>query len=72
MAACILRAKVSNEIMDSINRDLSQDQKPKEPYWISRKSKGIIPKLLSEYGAERFRQQELCNEPMHLALKLCS
>jgi DNA polymerase elongation subunit (family B) len=69
MAACILRAKVSNEIMDLINRDLSQDQKHKEPYWICRKSKGIIPKLLSEYRAERFRQQELCNEPMHLALK---
>ena len=62
-------ARVSSEIMDLINRDLSQDQKRKEPYWICRKYKGIIPRLLSEYRSERFRQQELCNEPMHLALK---
>jgi DNA polymerase elongation subunit (family B) len=62
-------ARVTNEIMDLINSDLPQGQKRKEPYWICRKYKGIIPRLLLEYRSERFRQQELCNEPMHLALK---
>ena len=64
-------ARVSKEIMDLMNKDLPEDQKRKEPYWICKDPnyKGIIPRLLIQYREERFRQQELGNNPMQLALK---
>jgi DNA polymerase, archaea type len=64
-------AKVSKEIMEIINKNLPEDHKRKEPYWICKDPnyKGIIPRLLSEYREERFRQQELGNNSMQLALK---
>jgi DNA polymerase, archaea type len=63
-------AKVSKEIMDLINKDLQDDHKRKS-YWICKDPnyKGIIPRLLTQYREERFRQQELGNNPMQLALK---
>ena len=63
-------AMVSAEIMDLINKDLSEDQM-RECYWICREQnyKGIIPRLLIQYREERFRKQELGNEPTQLALK---
>lgn len=62
-------ALVATEIMDLINRNLSDERKRKEPYWICRKYKGIVPRLLIQYREERFRQQELGNNLMQLALK---
>ena len=64
-------ARVSSEIMDIINKDLPQDQKRQNSYWICKNQnyKGIIPRLLSHYRTERFRQQELGNNAMQLALK---
>jgi DNA polymerase, archaea type len=64
-------AKVSEDIMNIINKDLPEDQKRKEPYWICKDPnyKGIIPRLLTQYREERFRQQELGNHAMQLALK---
>lgn len=64
-------AKISKEIMDLINKDLPKDHKRKEPYWICKDTnyKGIIPRLLIRYREERFRQQELENQSMQLALK---
>jgi DNA polymerase, archaea type len=64
-------AKVSEDIMNIINKDLPEDQKRKEPYWICKDPnyKGIIPRLLTRYREERFRQQELGNNSMQLALK---
>lgn len=66
-----LNAKVADEIMDLINKDLPEDQKRKQPYWICKDPnyRGIIPRLLVQYREERFRQQEMGNEPMQLALK---
>jgi DNA polymerase I len=68
-------AKVSEDIMNIINKDLPEDQKRKEPYWICKDPnyKGIIPRLLTQYRTqyreERFKQQELDNQAMQLALK---
>jgi len=64
-------AKVSKEIMEIINKNLPEDQKRKEPYWICKDPnyKGIIPRLLTQYREERFKQQELGNNSMQLALK---
>jgi DNA polymerase, archaea type len=64
-------AIVSKDIMDLINKDLPKDHKRKESYWICKDTnyRGIIPRLLIQYREERFRQQELGNNPMQLALK---
>jgi DNA polymerase, archaea type len=64
-------AKVSEDIMNIINKDLPEDQKREEPYWICKDPnyKGIIPRLLTQYREERFRQQQLGNNSMQLALK---
>lgn len=56
------------EIMDLINKNIPNEQRRKA-YRICRKYKGIIPRLLTQYREERFRQQELGNNPMQLALK---
>lgn len=39
-------AKVSHEVMNLINKDLSEGQKRKEVYWLCKKYNGIIPRLL--------------------------
>ncbi len=64
-------ARVSSEIMDIINKDLPLGQKRQNIYWICKNQNyvGIIPRLLSHYRTERFRQQELGNNSMQLALK---
>ncbi len=63
-------AKVSHEIMSIINSSLAEEGK-REQYWICRDSNytGIVPRLLQQYRDERFRQQDLGNELMQLALK---
>jgi DNA polymerase I len=65
-----LEAKVDDEIMDILNSSLPEEEK-REHYWICRNPnyKGIVPRLLQQYRDERFRQQELGNESMQLALK---
>ena len=62
-------AKVSAEIMDIINVNLSEEDKRNQTYWICKKKAGIIPRLLSKFRDERFRQQEIGNTSMQLALK---
>ena len=62
-------AKVSVEIMYMINEELTEVDKRDQTYWICKKKTGIIPKLLSKFRDERFRQQELGNISMQLALK---
>lgn len=63
-------AKVGGEIMKLINSNLADEEK-RQDYWVckSRVYPGIIPQLLQQFRDERFRQQELGNEPMQLALK---
>jgi DNA polymerase I len=64
-------AKVPKEIMDLIDKNLLEEEKRRDPYWICKDPnyKGIIPRLLIQYREERFRQQELGNNSMQLALK---
>ena len=62
-------AKVSAEIMDIINEGLTKEEKRDHVYWICKKKIGIIPNLLTKFRDERFRQQELGNISMELALK---
>jgi DNA polymerase I len=57
-------AKVSQEIMNLIN-----DGKHHSKYWICKLYRGIIPRLLEQYRNERFKQQELGNNAMQMALK---
>jgi DNA polymerase elongation subunit (family B) len=66
-----LEARVTNEIMELINKDLPEDQRREEHYWICKQQDyiGIIPRLLTQYREERFRKQELDDEPTQLALK---
>ena len=63
-----LNAKVSAEIMNIINDGLTEEKK-RDQYWICKKKIGIIPNLLTKFRDERFRQQELGNTSMQLALK---
>jgi DNA polymerase elongation subunit (family B) len=65
-----LDAKVGNDIMDIINSNILQEER-REQYWIcnDQKYRGIIPRLLNEFRDERFRQLEIANLPMQLALK---
>ena len=65
----IEEARVSAEIMDIINEGLTKEEKRDQTYWICKKKTGTIPKLLSRFREERFRQQELGNNSMQLALK---
>ena len=64
-----LNAKVSSEIMNIINEGLTEEEKRDQSYWICKKKTGIIPQLLTKFREERFRQQELGNASMQLALK---
>jgi DNA polymerase elongation subunit (family B) len=65
-----LEALVQDRIMDLINSNLPDEEK-RQRYWICRSPnyRGIIPRLLEQFREERFRQQELGNESMQLALK---
>ena len=65
-----LNAKVDDEIMSIINSRIEEGEK-REYYWICKDPNytGIVPRLLQQFRDERFRQQELGNEPMQLALK---
>jgi DNA polymerase I len=60
-------AKIDFKIMNLINSSLGEKEK-REHYWICKRL-GIVPKLLQQFREERFRQQDLGNEPMQLALK---
>ena len=64
-------ARVPIEIMGLINKDLPEDQRRKEHYWICKQQdyRGVIPRLLTQYREERFRKEELGDEPIQLALK---
>ena len=64
-----LDAKVDDEIMDIINSNLGE--KEKRELWVCKDPnyKGIVPRLLLQFRNARFRQQEIGNEPMQLALK---
>ena len=62
-------AKVSVEIMNIINDGIILEEKRDHVYWICKKKIGIIPNLLTQFRDERFRQQELGNTSMQLALK---
>ena len=62
-------AKVSAEIMNLINEGLTEEDKRNQSYWICQKKTGIIPQLLTKFREERFKQQELGNVSMQLALK---
>ena len=63
-------ATVDGEIMNIINSSIEEEEK-REYYWICKDPNytGIVPRLLLQFRDERFRQQELGNEPMQLALK---
>ena len=58
-------AKVSKEIINLID----EDNKHHSKYWICKNYKGIIPRLLEQYRSDRFRQQEIGNDTMQIALK---
>ena len=62
-------AKISAEIMKFINEGLTEEDKREQTYWICKKKTGIIPKLLTQFREVRFRQQEIGNRSMQLALK---
>jgi DNA polymerase elongation subunit (family B) len=64
-----LEARISREVINNINEGLTEKEKRNQNYWICRKKTGIIPKLLSRFIEERFRQEELGNTSMQLALK---
>lgn len=63
-------ARVEGDIMNVINSSIEEGEK-RECYWICKDPnyKGLVPRLLQQFRDERFRQQELGNEPMQLALK---
>ena len=63
-------AKVGEKIMISINDNLPEQEK-RNDYWICRnpKYRGIVARLLEQFRDERFRQQDLGNELIQLALK---
>ena len=63
-------AYLTEEIMNLINLNLPNNEK-RDNYWICQSPKytGIVPRLLQQYRDERFRQQELGNNLVQLALK---
>jgi DNA polymerase elongation subunit (family B) len=65
-------ARISNEIEEIMKQDLSSNQlKKSTSYWICKDPyyRGIIPRLLEDYRARRFRELEIGNNVMQLALK---
>ena len=70
-AATILRgAYLTEEIMDLINCKSTENEK-RDNYWICQNSdyRGIISTPPQQYRDERFKQQELGNNLVQLALK---
>lgn len=63
-------ARVDQMIMDVVNSTVAEGEE-REHYWICKNAdyRGIVPRLLEKFRDERFRQQDLRNEPMQLALK---
>ena len=62
-------SRVSNDIMNLINENISPDNCRQTNYWLCKKKTGIIPKLLTKFRDERFKHQESGNTMMQLALK---
>jgi DNA polymerase, archaea type len=65
-------ARISIRIEEILNQDLSSDQlKTQTSYWICKDPhyRGVIPRLLENYRAQRFRELEIGNNVMQLALK---
>jgi DNA polymerase, archaea type len=64
-------ARVSSKIIRIINQDLFDQLKGQTSYWICKDPyyRGIIPRLLEYYRAQRFKQLEIGNNVMQLALK---
>lgn len=65
-----LDAKVDGDVMNIVNSSIKEREK-REYYWICKDPNytGIVPRLLQQFRDERFRQQEIGNESMQLALK---
>jgi DNA polymerase elongation subunit (family B) len=64
-------ARVPKEIMNLINDKGEKEQhRRQKEYWICKRNRGIIPKLLEQYRNERFRQKDLGNNAMQLGLKI--
>jgi DNA polymerase elongation subunit (family B) len=64
-------ARVPKEIMNLINDKGEKEQhRGQKEYWICKRYRGMIPKLLEQYRNERFRQKELGNNAMQLGLKI--
>jgi DNA polymerase elongation subunit (family B) len=65
-----LDARVDVEILELINSQLTVEEK-REAYWICKNPtyRGVVPRLLEQFRSERFRQLELGNKSMQLALK---
>ena len=61
---------LTEEVMSMINSNLPSSEK-RGNYWICQRSNyiGIVPRLLQQYRDERFKQQELGNNLVQLALK---
>ncbi len=64
-------ARVSSKTIEIVNQDLSDQLKGQTSYWICKdpRYRGIIPRLLEYYRAQRFEQLEIGNNVMQLALK---
>lgn len=65
-------ARISNRTEEVIKQGLSSDKSKKSiSYWICKDPyyRGIIPRLLEDYRARRFRELEIGNNVMQLALK---
>jgi DNA polymerase I len=64
-------ARVSSKIIEIVNQDLSDQLKRQTSYWICKDPyyRGIIPRLLEDYRIQRFKQLDLGNNVLQLALK---
>jgi DNA polymerase I len=64
-------ARVSSKIIEIINQDLPDELKRETRCWICKDPyyRGIIPRLLEDYRTQRFKQLEIRNNVMQLALK---
>jgi DNA polymerase elongation subunit (family B) len=64
-------ARVPKEIMNLIHDKGKKEQhRGQKEYWICKRYRGIIPKLLKQYRNERFRQKDIGNNAMQLGLKI--
>jgi DNA polymerase elongation subunit (family B) len=72
-------ARVSQEIMDGVNKtlrnkiksnDVYESEKRSERYWICESNKGAVPTTLAKFKQERDHYRGLGDEPMSQALKV--